>query len=101
LTHVLDTNVAIHVRDGDDCVDDLVDSLVGPLRLSIVTRIELEADLGRGDTDVRVRQARLDALLAALPVIPFKNEDADAYLAILGRRGFSRRKLLGSGLIAS
>lgn len=86
--------MAIHVRDGDDRVDDLVDSLVGPLRLSIVTRIELEADLGRGDADVLIRQDRLDALLAALPVIPFKNDDAECYRAILRRGGFSRRKVL-------
>ena len=43
---MLDTNVAIHLRDGDAVVDERVDALSPPLLLSIVSRVELEADLG-------------------------------------------------------
>lgn len=94
MAYLLDTNLAIHLRDGDGVVDELVDSLQPPLLLSIVTTIELEADLGRSQTDPPVRRRRLDALLEAVPVLPFGSEEAAAYRNMISICGFSRRKVL-------
>jgi tRNA(fMet)-specific endonuclease VapC len=94
MTYVLDTNIAIHLRDGEARIDALIDDLDPPLRLSIVTRIELEADLGRGEPDIDRRRDRLLALLRAVPVLPFQTADADVYRTIVGECGFSRRKVL-------
>lgn len=94
MAYLLDTNIAIHVRDGDDLVDARVDALDPPLLLSVVSRIELEADLGRLDGDAQDRRNRLDALLEVVPVLPFGQAEAQAYRAIIAVCGFSRRKVL-------
>lgn len=91
---MLDTNVAIHLRDGDAVVDERVDALSPPLLLSIVSRVELEADLGRMEAGKGDRRARLDALLDAVPVLPFGSAEAQAYRGIVEACGFSRRKVL-------
>ncbi|MFC5373109.1 PIN domain-containing protein [Brevundimonas faecalis] len=94
MAYLLDTNIAIHLRDGDDQIDARVDELNPPLLLSAVTRVELEADLGRGDRDAVDRGRRLDALLEAVPVLPFGSEEAAVYRAIISTCGFSRRRVL-------
>ena len=91
---MLDTNVAIHLRDGDALIDAKVDALDPPLLLSVISRVELEADLGRPDVNADDRRARLDALLDAVPVLPFGSAEAQAYRAIVEICGFSRRKVL-------
>lgn len=94
MAYLLDTNIAIHLRDGDGVVDDLVDGLKPPLLLSIVTRIELEADIGKAPEDLDVRSRRLDALLDVVPVLPFGAAEAAVYRGIIRACGFSRRKVL-------
>lgn len=94
MAYLLDTNIAIHLRDGDPIIDERVDMLDPPLVLSVITQVELEADLGRSGGDADARRARLDALLDALPVLPFGAPEAQAYRAIVETCGFSRRKVL-------
>ncbi len=94
MAYIFDTNVAIHLRDGDERIDERVDALDPPLLLSVITRMELEADLGRADEDADNRRARLDALLDAVPVLPFGEAEARAYRTIVETCGFSRRKAL-------
>jgi tRNA(fMet)-specific endonuclease VapC len=89
---MLDTNVAIHLRDGDPAVTAAVGKLDGAILLSIVTRVELEGGVYREPADAR--RARLDAILDSLPVVPFDEAAADAYRAIVEQAGYSRRKLL-------
>jgi tRNA(fMet)-specific endonuclease VapC len=91
---MLDTNVAIHLRDRDPRTMDLVEALEEPLMISIVTRIELEGGV-HGNADISaVRRMRLRTMLATLPTVPFGDEAADAYAVILDAVGFSRRKVL-------
>ena len=42
MAFLLDTNVAIHLRDGDPAVTQKVVALQGAVLISIVTRVELE-----------------------------------------------------------
>jgi predicted nucleic acid-binding protein len=91
---MLDTNVAIHLRDGDPAVTTAVGGLEGAILLSIVTRVELEGGVQREPVEAPVRRARLDAILAALPVVTFDDAAADAYRSIVEQVGYSRRKLL-------
>lgn len=91
---LLDTNVAIHVRDGDPAVTSRVARLGEDVVISVLTRIELEA---RGIVDVEqaaLHRARLRAFLAGFPVLPFDSEAADGYRAIIEAVGFSRRKII-------
>jgi predicted nucleic acid-binding protein len=94
LTHILDTNIAIHLRDGDPLVTAKIATLEGAVMLSIVSRVELEGGVYREPSEAGVRRARLDVMLDALPVLDFDREAADAYRAIIETAGYSRRKIL-------
>jgi tRNA(fMet)-specific endonuclease VapC len=90
---LLDTDVAIHLRDGDSVVTEKVGALDGAVLMSIVTRVELEGGVYREPSYAQIKRARLDAVLAAVPTIAFDNAAAEAYGAIVASAGYSRRKL--------
>ena len=94
MSYLLDTNIAIHLRDGDAEIDALVDQLTPPLQISVVSRIELEADIARATTGHAERAARLDALLEVIPALEFGAAEAAAYRRIVTATGYSRRKVL-------
>lgn len=94
MAYLLDTNVAIHLRDGDPGVTARVAALDGAVLLSIVTRVELEGGVYREPAHAALRRARLDVMLAAIPTLAFDDAAADAYGAIVAQAGYSRRKLL-------
>ncbi|TXL69340.1 type II toxin-antitoxin system VapC family toxin [Vineibacter terrae] len=94
MAFLLDTDVAIHLRDGDRVVVDKVATLDGAVLMSIVTRVELEGGVHREPVHARIRRARLDAILAAVPAIAFDDAAAAAYGSIVANAGYSRRKLL-------
>ena len=94
MAYLLDTNVAIHLRDGSAPVADRIAALDGAILISIVTRVELEGGVHRDLVDTPLRLARLEALLSAIPTLAFDDASADAYRAIVARVGYSRRKLL-------
>lgn len=91
---LLDTNVAIGLRDDVMDVQDRVMSLQGEVSLSVLTRVELEGGSHRDPADADRKRARLDTLLQSLPVFPFDDSAADAYRAIVQSAGFSRRKII-------
>ena len=94
MAYLLDTHVAIHLRDGDPSVTAKIASLDDAILLSIVTRVELEGGVYRDADDAPARRARLDTLLSAIPVLAFDDAAADAYAEIVASAGYSRRKLL-------
>ena len=94
MAFLLDTDVAIHLRDGDPMVTEKVAALDDAVLLSIVTRVELEGGVYREPAHAAVRRARLDAILAAVPTLAFDDAAAEAYGAIVAGAGYSRRKLL-------
>jgi predicted nucleic acid-binding protein len=94
LPYLLDTNVAIHLRDGDREVTRKVAALDGAILLSIITQVELEGGVHRVPAEAGVRRARLDVLLDGLPVLAFDAAAAQAYGGIVATAGYSRRKLL-------
>ena len=94
MAYLLDTNVAIHLRDGDPTISAQVAALDDAILLSIVTREELEGGVYRDAADAPARRARLDTLLSAIPVLAFDAAAADAYASIVARAGYSRRALL-------
>jgi tRNA(fMet)-specific endonuclease VapC len=94
MAYVIDTNVAIHLRDGDPVITDRVAALDDAVLMSIVTRVELEGGVYREPLHAALRRARLDIVLAAIPTLAFDDPAADAYAAIVAAAGYSRRKLL-------
>jgi predicted nucleic acid-binding protein len=91
---MLDTNVAIRLRDRDPRIMDLVEALREPVMISILTRVELEGGVHSNAATSALRRTRLRTMLATLPTVAFGDEAADAYGAILDAVGFSRRKVL-------
>jgi tRNA(fMet)-specific endonuclease VapC len=91
---LLDTNVMIHLRDGDPDVLDRVAALEGAVLMSVVTRVELEGGVYCEPAFASLRRARLDTMLAAIPTLAFDATSADLYAAIVKQIGYSRRKLL-------
>lgn len=91
---MIDTDVAIHLRDGDPIVSHRITTLGGGIVLSIITQVELEGGVYRDPAQVSVRRPRLDAMLASFPVVAFDDLSALAYRQIVSAAGYSRRKLL-------
>jgi predicted nucleic acid-binding protein len=94
MAYLLDTDVAIHLRDGDQDVMERIASLDDAVLMSIITRVELEGGVYREPASAPIRRARLDAILAAIPTVAFDDTAAEAYGAIVAHAGYSRRKLL-------
>lgn len=94
MAFLLDTDVAIHLRDGDPEITDRIAALDDAVLMSIVTRVELEGGVYREAAHAGIRRARLDAILAAVPTLAFDDAAAEAYGAIVAGAGYSRRKLL-------
>jgi tRNA(fMet)-specific endonuclease VapC len=94
LDWLLDTNIAIHLRDGDALIEERVAGLDGVLLLSVVSRVELEGGVFQVPAETAYRRHRLDLLLSAVRVLDFDQASADAYRAMIESVGFSRRKVL-------
>jgi predicted nucleic acid-binding protein len=92
--YVLDTSVAIHLRDGDPVVTARITDLNGAILLSVISRVELEGGVYREPSRTGIRRSRLDAMLRVLPVLDFDSEAADAYRMIVEAAGYSRRKIV-------
>ena len=91
---MLDTNIAIGLRDGDPQIVEAIGKLDEAILLSIITRVELEGGVHRDRDEIGARRVRLDAILAVLPLVAFDDAAADAYRAIVEATGYSRRKML-------
>lgn len=91
---MLDTNVLIHLRDGDPIISRRVAELDGAVLMSVVSRVELEGGVYRELQDVQRRRARLDVMLEAIPAVALDDESADVYATIVASAGYSRRTLL-------
>ena len=94
MAYVIDTNVAIHLRDGDFATGNRIAALDGAVLMSIVTRVELEGGVYRDVADSAARRARLDVVLSAIPTVAFDDAAASVYARIVAESGYSRRKLL-------
>ncbi|HCK84374.1 MAG TPA: VapC toxin family PIN domain ribonuclease [Hyphomonadaceae bacterium] len=94
MAFLLDTNVAIGLRDGEPVVTEKVAALQGAILMSIVTRVELEGGVYRDPAYAAVRRLRLDAMLSAIPTLAFDDLAAETYGSIVASAGYSRRKLL-------
>lgn len=91
---MLDTNIAIELRDGNDVIARKVAMLPERPMFGQMTRIELEGGVFRNPQLVAVRRALLDGLLARFPVINLNDDDIASYGRIVEANGFDRRRIL-------
>lgn len=94
MLYLLDTNIAIRMRDGDEETLTRVEVLEGDACISVVTRIELEGGIWRSPDDVVVARQRLDVLFVTLRRVPFDEAAAAEYRGIIEAAGFSRPRIL-------
>ena len=91
---LLDTSVAIPLRDGDPEVWRRAAALEVAPYISILTAAELEGGAYRNPALTERRRAALNALDGKLDVLPFDDEELAAYRAILESIGFNGAKVL-------
>ena len=89
---LLDTDVVIHLRDGDSWTRAQARNLDPPFYLSAIGRVELENGVWRDPPMRATRRAALDALLPQFSVLDFDGDAIAAYRGILEAAGWSKRK---------
>jgi predicted nucleic acid-binding protein len=100
LAVLLDTSVAVYVRDSDVFAAKLESLDARPL-LSAVTRVELENGVYRDSAWASVRRANLDAMLRHMVSLDFGDAEIDAYRAIVAEIGYSRRRVIDRMIAAT
>jgi predicted nucleic acid-binding protein len=98
---LIDTNVAIHMRDRDPTILDRVKALGEVPKLSIISRIELEGSVHSQPQFAAKRRAALDILVFRHEFLDFDAACADAYRAIVSTCGFSRSRTLDRMIAAT
>lgn len=99
--YLLDTDVAVHLRDGDPVVRSLLLTLEQVPSLCAVTRAELEGGVYARPVLMEKRRRAVDILLREFAVLDFTNEVAAAYGEIVRHAGFSRRKIVDRMIAAT
>ena len=91
---MLDTSIAIRIRDAEPEALSRLEATEGPISLSIITWIELESGVARDPASRDNRRQALDDILSTYPVAALTKRDVLAYRTIMEALGFSRPKLL-------
>jgi tRNA(fMet)-specific endonuclease VapC len=92
LAYLIDTNIAIHARDGTEAVLAKLAEHDGEVLLSALSLAELHRGVHRDPSLIAIRQARLEVLLRALPVLPFDASAAVVCGRIIAQCGWARRR---------
>lgn len=93
MAYLLDTSVAIQLRDGDRDFRSRLATVDETPSISAVTRVELEGGVYANAALAEKRRKAVDALLREFIVLDLTNEVAAIYGTILEQTGFSRRKI--------
>ena len=101
MSFLIDTDVVIHLRDGNADVARQMAELDGPPVLSMITRIELENGIYREPEWAGTRRANLDTILRRSATIDFCDEELRAYRSILEHTGFSKPRVLDRMIAAT
>jgi tRNA(fMet)-specific endonuclease VapC len=99
--YIIDTNIAVHLLDGDPTVSARVHELpVAPV-ISVLTRVELEGGVYRDPEEAAVLRPRLDLILEGLDILPFTGVEAEIYGRIVEGSGYSRAKVIDRMIAAT
>ena len=88
MAYLIDTNIAIHVRDGTDAVLQKFAEHRGAVLLSALSLAELQRGLYKNPADTNIRRMRLQVMLRHIPVLPFDDAAARAYGRIIAQCGW-------------
>jgi predicted nucleic acid-binding protein len=98
---LIDTSVAILLRDGDEAASVRTEALPTAPSISVVTRVELEGGVYREGADRALLRQRLDAFLGIVDELPFTSKEAEVYGQIAEQRGYSRRQIFDRMIVAT
>ncbi len=101
MSFLIDTNVVIHLRDGDEGIARHMAELDALPAIAMITRIELENGLYRDPEHTELLRTNLEAILRRTEVIDFGEMEFGAYCSILEQVGFSKRKVLDRMIAAT
>ncbi|WP_114950986.1 PIN domain-containing protein [Sphingosinicella terrae] len=91
---IIDTNVAIHLRDGHPVISARIAALPTHPMISVLTRVELEGGVFRAGDEAAPIRARLDLLLSQYAELPLTGAEASIYARIVERCGYSRPRII-------
>jgi len=92
--HLIDTNIAIYLRDVDPEISARIDALPTRPKLSLLSWVELEGGIHTDQDNAIRRRTNLDAMLDLLEIVPFDDAVVRAYAHIVAMCGFSRPRIL-------
>ncbi|MFM9977455.1 MAG: PIN domain-containing protein [Sphingomonadaceae bacterium] len=101
MIRLLDTSVAILLRDDAVAANRFLAALDARPVLSAITKVELEGGVYARPQMLAQRRRRLDALLRTFEVVDFNADMATNYGGIVQRVGFSRRKIIDRMIAAT
>jgi len=88
LAYLIDTNIAIHARDGTDLVLEKLAQHDGAVLLSALSLAELQRGLYKNPAYTTLRQVRLEVLVRHIPILPFDAAAAQVYGQIIAQCGW-------------
>ncbi len=94
MTYLIDTNIAIYLRDGQRDVTELIEALPSLPAISIMTKVELEGGVYRDVKFAAVRRVTVDDLIDLFDVKPLDDAVIAAYGRIIAACGFSRSRII-------
>jgi predicted nucleic acid-binding protein len=98
---LIDTSVAIPLRDRDPAAIQRFVQFDEMPYISIVTQVELEGGVYAKPALAEARRKGMDSLLAAIVVLPFDAAAVQAYREIVAAIGHSRRKTVDRMIAAT
>lgn len=98
---LLDTCIAIDLRDSRGDIVSRVTSLSMRPFISAITKVELEGGVYSNPAHTDRRRRALDVVLGSLEIIDFDSAMADIYGAIVAKHGFNRRKAIDRMIAAT
>ena len=85
---LIDTNIAIHLRDGLESVLAKMTEHRGAVSLSALSLAELQRGFHKSQADEARRRARLSTILLSIPVLSFDAAAAEVYGRVIGAIGW-------------
>ncbi len=101
MSALIDTNIAIYLRDNNRSIWNAVGALPTAPTISVLTCVELENGVSSTSEEASTRRHRVDALFEMLPILSFAVSEAEAYGRIIAHCGFSRTKIIDRMIAAT
>ena len=90
MAFLIDTNIAIHARDGEDWALDRLAEHDGSVVISALSVAELQRGLYKAPAHTAIRTPRLALLLRNIPILAFDQKAAEAYGQIIAALGWAK-----------